>query len=235
MKTCPFPSPQTEASLAPHSVGFTVAEIALLNADLNAYNTISSWTQDYLAQPNSKLGRPGPVCPFTPEALLRDTLHIKVVRFVSDPPREIEQAVMAGQRAFMGLEPTGEGAIYKAILLVFPDVELSEAPVLIDATKERLKPSFVNSGLMLGEFHESNVGPGLHNDEFQPLRSPIPMLVIRFMVSSDLVFLNRESDPPAARALFLSAYLKHQVLRPAEREKVEKILADVKKVSTVSA
>ena len=179
-------------------MGLTVAEIVRLNADLDAYNIISNWTRDYLAQPHSNLGRPGPVCPFTPEALLRDTLHIKVVRFVSDPSREIEQAVIAAQQAFMDLEPAGEGAIYKAILLVFPDVALADAPVLIDATKERLKPSFVNSGLMLGEFHESNVGPGLHNDQFQPLRSPIPMLVIRFMVSSDLVFLNRESDPPAA-------------------------------------
>ncbi len=226
MKACPFSlSPVGAASS--NAAGITIAEIARLSADLEVFNTIASWTQNYLAQPHPKLGRPGPVCPFTPEALMRDTLRIKVTRFVSEPAREIEQTVMACKEVFKGLEPTGEAAIFKALLMVFPDVSLEEAPALIDATKDRLKPLFVKSGLMLGEFHENNSGSGLHNEQFQPLRSPIPMLVIRFMVSSDLVFLNRDTDPPEARALFLRAYLKHQILRPGERERVEKILAGV--------
>jgi hypothetical protein len=101
---------------------------------------------------------------------------------------------------------------------------------LIDVSKERLKPLFVNDGLMLGEFHELNESPGLHNPDFRPLRSPIPLLAIRRMVYSDIVFLNRPSDPPERRIRFLEAYLNPaNTLRKQDREAALEMLSELKK------
>lgn len=60
---------------------------------------------------------------------------------------------------------------------------------------------------MIGEFHNRNESPGLHNPHFRPLRSPIPMLAIRFMAEADLPFLDRITDEPQVRVRYLEAYL----------------------------
>lgn len=52
-----------------------------------------------------------------------------------------------------------------------------------------MKPSFVEAGMMLGEFYSENESPGLYNPDFRPLRSPIPLFVYRRLVPNDLVFL----------------------------------------------
>jgi hypothetical protein len=118
--------------------------------------------------------------------------------------------VAAYREIFLALEPReGETALYKAILIIFPYIPRDSAPALIDGIQKSLKPSFVESGLMIGEFHDLNDTPGLHNPELRPLRSPLPMLAIRFMVENDLLFLMREIDPPHLRIRYLRAFLKH--------------------------
>ena len=81
---------------------------------------------------------------------------------------------------------------------MFPGISDADAPAFIDAVQARLKPQFVADGLMLGQFHALNNEPGLHNQEFRPLRSPIPLLAIRFMVDSDLPFLTESQTPHCA-------------------------------------
>jgi hypothetical protein len=93
-------------------------------------------------------------------------------------------------------------------MLIFPDVHIEEAFKLIDGVQQKLKPFFIEAGLMIGEFHKRNESPGLHNPNFRPLRSPIPMLGIRYMVESDLPFLQQVSDEPCLRIRYLEAYLQ---------------------------
>jgi hypothetical protein len=95
----------------------------------------------------------------------------------------------------------------QATLILFPVVSTGEAPDLIDGTKEELKASFVEKGLMLWEFHPRNESPGLHKKDFKPLRSPMPILAIRRMVATDFVFLNRAEYDSANRLKYLDAYL----------------------------
>jgi hypothetical protein len=123
--------------------------------------------------------------------------------------------------------PSGEKMLH-ATLILFPDVSPEEAPDLIDRTKEELKPSFVQQGLMLGEFHRSNESPGLHNPNFRPLRSPIPMLAIRHMVSSDFVFLNRSEYSTATRLRYLEAYLAAPGIPKYSREEAERAVASLR-------
>lgn len=167
------------------------------------------WVRNYLAMPHRDLGRTGTVCPFVPEALELDTVWLTVVHTSRAEREQVERVVAGGVDLFLGLEPrAGERSLFKALLIIFPRIAQEEAADFIDGVQRRLKPVFVERGLMLGEFHRHNATPGIYNPAFNPLRSPVPMLAIRSMVESDLIFLTRDFDPPGLRVRFLTAYLE---------------------------
>jgi hypothetical protein len=174
----------------------------------DAFREGVAWIKNYLARPHSELGRQGTVCPFAQPALDHDTIRLAVVRLSVDNRRkQILDAVAYHLKAFLSTDGPGDQKLLHATLILFPDVSLEEAPDLIDRIKEELKSSFVQQGLMLGEFHQRNDSPGLHNPDFKPLRSPIPMLAIRRMVSTDFMFLNRSDYDAPTRLRYLDAYL----------------------------
>jgi hypothetical protein len=162
-----------------------------------------------LAKPHPQLGRAGSVCPFAAPAITKDSLRIAVVRLDEsrDKRSQIVNATNYHREAFLSLGD-GEPHTLHAILILFPDVQPDEAAELIDGTKEELKATFVEQGLMLGEFHARNPSPGLHNPAFKPLRSSTPMLAIRRMVASDYVFLDRSEYDAATRLRYIETYLK---------------------------
>jgi len=83
--------------------------------------------------------------------------------------------------------------------VVLPGFDRTDSSPL-DALQRRLKDAFVREGLMVGQFHPHCEQRGLWNEDFRPLKAPIPLLAIRRMVSSDLPFL-------LGSASHLSAYL----------------------------
>ncbi len=178
-------------------------------ADLQYKTQILDWVKNFLAKPHPDLGRSGIVCPFVPRTLQLNTVQTIVIHTQGLEEQQIEDVVKDYRNHFLAMEPQrGELAIYKAIMLIFPDISEPEDTALIDRIQQRLKIFFVEEGLMIGEFHQYNDSPGLHNPNFKPLRSPIPMLAIRFMTESDLPFLSRLSDQPQVRIQYLNAYLR---------------------------
>lgn len=179
------------------------------STDFGHHKQILDWVKDFLGKPHPSLGRPGVVCPFIPRALQLNTVKTLVLRTEGLSEGQIEDLVKTYRNHFLAMDPQqGELAIYKAIMLIFPDISTPEETALIDRVQQRLKPFFVGEGLMIGEFHQYNESPGLHNPDFRPLRSPIPILAIRFMTESDLPFLSRLSDQPQVRIQYLNAYLR---------------------------
>ena len=171
---------------------------------------IADWVRGFLAHPHPEVGRHGSVCPFVPIALGMDTIWMAEVGEASPSVEGISAIITEYRKVFLETEPkNGPEAMNKAFLVVFPSLTANgaEGAAVVDEVQARLKPYFVDTGLMLGEFHAANKSPGLRNPNFQPLRSPIPMLAIRHMVDSDLPFLIRESYPPQLRASFLRSYL----------------------------
>jgi hypothetical protein len=174
-----------------------------LAADMEALEAVVAWAREYLCAPHPELGRPGPVCPYVPTALQEGSFFLTVQRGSDLSPKDIEEKLAVLRDWFRELPAPGRsGAIFKTILCLFPDLQAEHLRSLIEDSQERLKPSYVEQGLMIGEFHP---GPpqaaGLWNPDFRPLKSPIPMLVIRHMVPTDLAFLR------ADRQLF-SLYLQ---------------------------
>ncbi len=187
---------------------YTYNEIEKFQKDLLYLIQTSEWIRNFLTKPHQDLGRSGKVCPYIPYSLKADTIQLAVIRSSTPSKHYMEEIVKGYKDIFLQIEPTaGEASIYKVILLLFPDVNIDDTPTVIDDVQKKLKPLFVEAGLMLGEFHMCNQSQGLHNPNFRPLRSPIPMLAIRFMVESDLPFLNLSNDEPQLRIKYLEAYL----------------------------
>ncbi|MDZ8066416.1 MAG: hypothetical protein RMY64_12365 [Nostoc sp. DedQUE08] len=190
---------------------YTTREIEQLqqHEDLSTLIEIMEWVKNFLGRPHPGLGRPGAVCPFVPFSLKSNSIRLAVIHTKDLYPEELEEIVGRYRDMFLQIDPQEqELAINKAFLLIFPDIYIEDATNVVDSVQQKLKPLFVESGLMIGEFHKRNESPGLHNPNFRPLRSPIPLLAIRFMVEADLPFLQNPADPHL-RIRYLEAYLKN--------------------------
>ena len=115
---------------------------------------------------------------------------------------EAEQTFFRLKRYFLDEMPptSGNGAQFKTIVVVFTGLPPDEVPSIINGLHVRLKPRFVDDGLMLGEFFSNCEKEGLRNPKFRPLRSETPLMVIRSMVQTDIAFLTDD-------AAFVRAYL----------------------------
>lgn len=227
-------SPETNSrqKAARYYQSLTVDEFNHVAENIDLFRSGCDWIRNYLAKPHPQLGRTGSVCPFAAPALAKDTLRLAVVRLqpTIDKRPQIVGAINHHREIFLSAAASGEPPALRSTLVLFPDVSLEEAGELIDRTKEELKNSFVEQGLMLGEFHHQNESPGLHNPAFMPLRSPIPMLVIRRMVITDFVFLNRSEYDTATRLRYLETYFKVSGVTDLTLGKeVERVIASLKK------
>ena len=209
----------------------TMGELTHIVENLEAFRSCCEWVTNYLAKPHPQLGRSGSVCPFAAPAITKDTLRIAVVRLVDgiDKKSQVVEAVTHYRDAFLKLGNSEETRILHAIMILFPDVQDHEAADLIDTTKEELKAGFIEQGLMLGEFHSKNPSPGLHNPAFMPLRSAVPMLAIRRMVTTDYVFLNRLDYDAATRLRYLERYLNAAGIADSNfRKELEQTVASLR-------
>ncbi len=155
---------------------------------------VVSWAHSYLCKPHPELGRKGPVCPFVGRSMELDLFFLTVYPGADLDQTRCRELLLGYRDLFMDLEPRlGPNAQYKTILILFPEIPLDEAPEIIDETQAQLSFEFTPMGLMIGEFHPGPPNkPGLWNPDFRPLRCPVPMLVIRHMVDTDLLFLKRD-------------------------------------------
>jgi hypothetical protein len=204
---------------------YTPFQIHQLQQDLPHLMEILDWVKSFLAKHHSDLGRPGPVCPYVPHSLKSNSIEIGVIRSKNLEPHQVENIVAEYKDIFLETAAKAkEPSINQAFLLVFPDLPLLEASELIDGIQKKLKPVFVDSGLMIGEFHGRTQTGGLHNPNFRPLRSPIPLLAIRFMVEADLAFL-QNADNPQLYLRYLKAYLKRFGNEITDQEKLQNLHA----------
>ena len=161
---------------------------------------IATWAGEYLSAPNQQLGRRGPVCPYTRPSMDNNCFLLAWAGGEHDV-QSIESTVDQYRRWFVELlgQPGRARQHLLTILVVLPDVD-DEDPGPLDALQGRLKDAFVREGLMVGQFHPRCEQSGLWNEDFRPLKAPVPLLAIRRMVASDLPFL-------LDSASHLSAYL----------------------------
>jgi hypothetical protein len=141
------------------------------------------------------VNRPGPVCPFVPGSLKQKSIYFFIS---SDQHNNKEQLIKMIQQCkydfLYKLKPNDgnrDKLVYKCLIILIRSSDVSHS--LIDEIQTELKPDFIiHHGLMIGEFHQSTNSNAIRNENFYPLRTRVPLLVIRYMVANDIIFLNQK-------------------------------------------
>ncbi|WP_373862461.1 DUF6875 domain-containing protein [Nocardia acidivorans] len=147
-----------------------------------------SWADSFLTRPSDELGRDGPVCPYVRPSMRRDLLWLAQVPAAEPRPLWVRAIIEDALEVYSEL-PTGNGSstsVLRGLITVFQNLADYS---LIDEIHAEFKTKFVERGAMLGQFYPGCDQPGLWNKEFRPLDAPMPMLVVRSMMTTDFPFL----------------------------------------------
>ncbi|WP_308015190.1 DUF6875 domain-containing protein [Nocardia coffeae] len=159
------------------------------------------WVDGHLMHPHPDLGRDGPVCPFVRAGVAHGLLWAGLATggdgLGSVDLRRIVHDALEQYRDLSAEHPDRDRQL--ALVTLFPGLTRYER---IDAAHLAGKSDAVRHGAMLGQFYPGCGVPGLWNRDFHPLDAPVPMLVLRPMMSTDFPFL-------AGRADWLYAYFTH--------------------------
>ncbi|CAF1373173.1 unnamed protein product [Adineta ricciae] len=157
--------------------------------------SIYEYIQDFLCQNNEYINRSGPVCPFVPVAFKQKTIYFFISNDEYTNKTRFIQMIERCKNDFLcKLQPvnaTKSKLVYKCLLILIRSLNIPHN--LIDEIQTELKPTFIiQHGLMFGEFHQSSNSNAIRNENFYPFRTRTPLLVIRYMVANDLIFLNQK-------------------------------------------
>ena len=205
-------------------------EVRAQAAALPVLATALDWAEQYLSAPHPDLGRPGVVCPYVRFSLRHNTLWFTEVPAAAENAARLDARLTELATVFTGLDPVeADRATEKALVIAFPGLPAEQAPDRLGGMLRRLKPAFVDDGLMLGPVFPGNEIPGAHNPDFRPMRGPVPLVALRVLMETDLPFLDRPIDPPHLRARYLRAYLTRlgAGISQSRREKAEHTLASL--------
>ncbi|HEV3104997.1 MAG TPA: hypothetical protein VGZ01_04850 [Trinickia sp.] len=167
-----------------------------------------AWIERFIMQPHPGLGRKGAVCPFAHPAHEARSMY-----FCALDAREMRfdvfiEVMMRLPALFERLAAGMAGRSGLLSLCVFPVHLRSESYYkFIDCAHAMLKPFYMNTGLMLGEFHPLSAVRGARSDLIFPMRADVPIFVIRSIAVHDILFIDRDSEPAALRIHELECYL----------------------------
>jgi hypothetical protein len=170
---------------------------AVPGADLDALRTVRDWLQEFIVMPNDRLGRPGPVCPFTPVSIEREILWLAAEHLGDGGVPRLVQLLESYKRKLLELAPAdgGGGADVGVIVVVLTDVSPEQAPALFSGALEQLAvPSLVENGILFGPFYDGHTGTAIYNKGFRPFQSPVPFLFVRHTVLDDWKFFIGSDD-----------------------------------------
>lgn len=159
--------------------------------DGSVYLSTAQWIRSYLMRPHPDLGRSGDVCPFTTRAFRLDTIRIGVCRARSSDKASIKRCMRYCFRQFALMPCPPSLRHFRTIIVAFPELDGPMGLETLKRVQKRLNIYCLLRGLMLASFHAESNDPGLWSPGFRPLRSPIPLMVVRQLVKEDAPFAIR--------------------------------------------
>jgi len=179
---------RNEAALAPYD--------AAARATLAA---MAGYVTRFLTAEHADLGRSGAVCPFARQAAQAQLIRLTACASAREADILAGVAELRGELADLTAWPgRGIGPRHRAIVAVFPQLSEPGGARMIERIQKRLKPSFVEGRMMIGQFFPSCPEPGLWNPAFRPLRSPVISLAMRNITIFDAPFMLDRAEYVAA-------------------------------------
>jgi len=164
------------------------------------------WIREHTPNPHPDLGRDGVVCPFMVRTLRRD--YVTMRTFDAAEGDEALTAIARTLREAMVRrgEELGSDRTYLVSMVVPYGLSDPAMKAMVGRVHAALKPEFVQSGFMAGDFWPDHETIGLHSDTFRPFSSPIPMLGMRPMVPADLMFFVKHERTLEDRLTYLGYF-----------------------------
>ncbi len=166
----------------------------------DAVATIQRWTRDFLMSDHPELGRAGHVCPFTAFGARIDTLRFGASDAKARDAARIRRELLAAFAQFDEIPHPKKMGVYRAILIAFPGCADEEGGKTLSRVHKSLRLTSFLRARMIGVFHANSPETGLWNEDFRPLRAPIPLVAIRSLAPADAAFVVRH--PLLAPAYF---------------------------------
>ncbi|MGD3111794.1 DUF6875 domain-containing protein [Streptomyces sp. YGL11-2] len=180
----------TRSGLSLYSLSDIVAEQSDVPSEIrDSLTLVANWSCEFLIPGHQELGRTGPVCPYTKPSMNKGHFWYACPDVGAEPSAVADTVLKYlewHQKMASGIDEHERQ--FLTFLIVLPAVD-TDSPDALDDIQLRLKGEFVKQGIMVGQFHPKCDQPGLWNEDFRPLRSPVPLLAIRYMVPFDLPFL----------------------------------------------
>lgn len=218
---------EIERSICPSTEIDSISDAAL-RATFGAGLT---WIKQFIMQPHPDLGRKGPVCPFAQPA--HETKAIQLCAMdVGEMSFDVFVDVMMRLRSFFDrLTGNMSGRPDLLSLCIFPrNLRAESYYKFIDCAHSILKPFYMQAGLMLGEFHPLSAVRGAHSERICPMRSDVPIFVIRSIALHDILFIDNQSGTLGNRIHELECYLRSvgNLLSPREATRIKDRIEELK-------
>lgn len=153
---------------------------------------VMEWAENFIANPHPCLGRKGPICPFVWPSINKNAFFMAFHDEVDGNKEGIIYLIRYYKDFFLRCFTLNTlERIFNSLLVVFPNISGEDAPIVDEVARE-VKTEFVQSGLMIGDFHPRSSMASARNPEFHPMVAPFAMLAIRNMTLHDILFLHQE-------------------------------------------
>ncbi|MCY1294292.1 hypothetical protein D9M68_533810 [compost metagenome] len=143
--------------------------------------------------------RKGAVCPFVPRAILDDAIY-----FTYFEGGDVDRCSPLIRRCIAFYKNAYKGKFGAVVIIFRDDINMHDLFRVHVENKEIC----VRASLMLGVLYKESSAASLHNNDYFPLRTPTPVLVIRDLVVSDLMFLDPAHYSLSKRCVFLDAFIR---------------------------
>ena len=163
------------------------------------YRPALEWLETFVAQPHPQLPRGGHVCPRLAPAVARNQVWLVAMHAERACAEEAHDKGRHLADLFGALFPASVEARAGALLGIFSHLAPDDGATFIDGGHRLLRMSFVERGLMIGEFHPASTVASVHNPELLVMRSPVPMFAVRALSPHDVLFLDSDAATPGER------------------------------------
>lgn len=158
---------------------------------LPLFNDIAPYILNFLTSKHPF--RKGVMCPFMPRAIENGNVFFS---YYDGDENIIQKSI-----DFFAQDDSGA----RTVIILFEENYPIDSLLRLHI---QYKVKCVKKNIMLGALFENSDASSLHNKNYFPLRTPNPVLVLRNVTPSDLIFLNPSHHSSFDKVSFLNSYIK---------------------------
>jgi len=189
---------------------FTHEQARRAEASGSALGVLANWLTDYAMNDHADLGRSGTVCPFVKRASRLETLRLGISLATPEDEASVYEEIRSSFAVLKRIPAPEDRQQLRTITIGFPGCASDAGIAMLARVTARHKYYTLLRWRMLALFHDGSELQGLWKPAFRPLRSPMPMIAVRYLVEQDAGFV-------AKHKLLIAPYLVRFGLGGARR------------------